>query len=118
MKLGWIMEIFYQLSIGFTKISILSFYLRIFVGPRTWASIMFTYAFVVGFTLTFIILVPVRCLVSDRDNDIASHTACFMNKGMIYWVSALNILTDVWVWAIPIPAFAGKYNATPPSGCG
>jgi len=106
------MEICYQLSIGFTKISLLSFYLRIFVGPRTWISVLITYVFIATFTLTFVVLVPIRCLVSDKDDTIVSHTACFMNKSMIYWVSVLNILTDVWVWAIPIPAFTGKHDST------
>jgi len=104
------MEIFYQLSIGFTKLSLLSFYLRIFVGPRTWASVLITYVFVVSFTLTFVVLVPIRCLDLDKDDTIASHGACFMNKGMVYWISILNIVTDLWVWALPIPAFSGKSN--------
>ncbi|KAK8042983.1 hypothetical protein PG994_013466 [Apiospora phragmitis] len=102
----WITEITYVPAIGFTKICLLCFFLRVFPSRRFRHACFGTIAFVVAFSIATFITTIFSCApvdfvylgwAGDREG-----TCINVNT---FWFSqaTINITTDLWIMALPIP---------------
>jgi hypothetical protein len=97
--------VLYVLSRGFTRISILFFYLRIFTIRRARILIISTISITVVMTFVFVIVLVFQCNPIDYfwlewDGEHQGHC---MSTGLIVWANAIiTIVFDFWIIIIPL----------------
>lgn len=94
---------FYDFSLVFVKLAILAFYWRIFVQPVFRAVVCATAAFVVcwGIGITVTLLLACRPLRAYWDVAVPGH--CLKIVMFTYFTNISNLVTDVWIFLMPIP---------------
>ncbi|KAK7955862.1 uncharacterized protein PG986_005084 [Apiospora aurea] len=106
----WISEFTYVPAIGLTKICLLLFFLRVFPARRfrhaCHGTVAFVVAFVVAFsiatfTVTIFSCAPVRYFYVGWAGDTAG--TCIDINAFWFSQATINIVTDLWVMALPIP---------------
>lgn len=97
------MDIFYGVTVGSAKLSVLAFYYYIFSTPKFRKIVIFSATFV---TLSFCALVVSLILVCrpikgywDRRVD----SNCFDRLAFIYSANIINLVTDAWIFLLPVP---------------
>lgn len=101
------MEIFYVITNGLVKISILLLYLQLFPGKRFRLQCWMVFAFIVAHTVTFAFATIFQCspVQYTFDKDIVGRC---INYNAVAWAHAgLNILQDLLLIALPLPELRG-----------
>lgn len=109
LKYSWIQTLFYNLSILFTKLSILVLYLRVltheWVRKVTWAVI----AIVVIYNAWGIAMYLTMCIPIARMWDPSVPGTC--HPWSVWWaLTYLHIATDFMIFLVPIPVVVGMLS--------
>lgn len=93
-------------AIGFTKICLLCFFLRVFPSRRFRHACFATIAFVVAFTLATVVVTifscaPVEFFYLGWAGDTKG--TCININAFWFTQATINITTDLWIMALPIP---------------
>ncbi|KAK7996651.1 transcription initiation factor tfiid subunit 7 [Apiospora arundinis] len=104
-KYTWISEITYVPAIGFTKICLLCFFLRVFPSRRFRYLCFGTIAFVVAFTIaTFVVTIfscnPVDFFYLGWAGDTKG--TCININAFWFSQATINISVDLWIMALPL----------------
>lgn len=104
LKITFVFEVLYTLTLGLIKTSILFLYLRIFLDPRfrriVWATQVFNLLLVVSFIVSdFLQCQPISFMWESQDSDKTGH--CFNINALAWAHSALNIALDFWMLYLP-----------------
>ncbi|KAJ5488846.1 hypothetical protein N7539_003736 [Penicillium diatomitis] len=104
LKLNVIAAIIYCAATGFTKISVLIFYLRIFPS-RNFHFAVWTIVFIAGgYSVASIMANIFSCNPIPKSWDLTITTGSCMNRPVFYFANAgLGIFTDFATVAVPIP---------------
>ncbi|KAI1300896.1 50S ribosomal protein L36e [Xylaria venustula] len=103
----WVTEILYFAMLGFTKVSLLFFYLRVFPAPEFQRICYITMGVVtaagIAFTLTSILYcMPISYIWTGWTGETQGHC---LNFNAFTWSHAVtSIVQDLWIIALPIPA--------------
>lgn len=123
LKLYFISQILYKVNIGLTKISILLFYIRLFIRPRFLRACWTCLVLVVVFTLASVLASVFQCTPVEHAFDGPNSTSetdldyyypssgstrlesgkCINLTAFWYANAAFNILSDVVIILLPIP---------------
>jgi hypothetical protein len=101
----WIMACLYFVEVTLVKLSILSFFLRIFPGPNSrrviWGTLIFTAVWGIAFFVTALAQCqPTHYFWTKWDG---LHEGRCANANAISWSNAIiNIILDIWMLAIPL----------------
>lgn len=102
----WLTEIFYFAAIGFTKMSFLFFFLRIFPNKEFRRVVTVLLAVCVAYIFAFVIATIFNCLPVHYiwENWDGEHEGSCMNFHVFAWVhAAVNIVLDLVIMGLPIP---------------
>ncbi|MCJ1313247.1 hypothetical protein MMC25_006924 [Agyrium rufum] len=102
-KIVWAVQIFSVLGPGFTKLSILLFYQRIFVGKvfnvLTWIAFAITFAWTVGFFFANLLdCIPFSGNWGITDEEVAG---CVDVNALLVALSISDILSDLFILVLP-----------------
>ncbi|GME65476.1 putative pth11-like integral membrane protein [Neofusicoccum parvum] len=104
LKWLWASMIVYVLGTGLAKLSILCQYLRVFIGKKTtlatWIAIIFVSAYTVQATFVGIF----SCVPVEKYWNRPTPGHCIDGPIYYYFAAAMNMITDIFVFIIPIPA--------------
>lgn len=104
-KYTWLTEIFYMASLGFTKIGILGFYLRVFPGETfrriCWISIGICVAYIPAFCLATIFhCSPVSYTWTSWTGETVG--TCDNFNAFAWSHAIINIILDLFIMALPL----------------
>jgi len=111
---GFTIQILYPTSLGAIKLSVLLFLLRTLPPVHFWRKPLYAFAtFIVVEEATFTIGLFLQCrpLAYYWDKSLAG--TCFDQPSFYYVDAALNIITDVFLLAIPWLLFRSTVTSTP-----
>ncbi|KAK1753389.1 putative PTH11-type G-protein coupled receptor protein [Echria macrotheca] len=100
-KLTYVADIFYKLSLNMTKISILLLYVRRFVAPWFTASCRVMLGLMAAFLVATTITTIVQCTPVNALWDPTVAGTCIDGKAFWYFNGGFTILTDVILLALP-----------------
>ncbi|KAK1765112.1 hypothetical protein QBC33DRAFT_545771 [Phialemonium atrogriseum] len=105
-KYTWITQVTYIPAIILTKVAIICFFMRVFPGRGTQmlciGTIVHCMLFMVTTTITAILAcVPVQYARSNWAG--TGEGVCYHNTAFWWAHSAINITTDLWILALPVP---------------
>ncbi|PLN79582.1 integral membrane protein [Aspergillus taichungensis] len=112
---SWVQSIFYIICISLTKLCFLFFYLRIFPSNRLRLLIKILFALTVAYGIAFLFVVIFQCqpVSSGWLNwDLEGHGKCMQSNTIMISASAINIVLDVLIIALPIPKVASLQATT------
>lgn len=109
LQLRWTLLVLYFVQLGAVKMSILMFYLRIFIGTALRTAIKATTAFVAATSIAFGFAFFFQCTplkanwtkVNPDGTPLAF--TCVHRNGIQYATGAINLATDIWILVLPIP---------------
>ncbi|KAL4805606.1 hypothetical protein BDV18DRAFT_152846 [Aspergillus unguis] len=105
-KYTWVTQVFYIPAIILTKVAIICFFMQIFPSFRfrvvAQATIAHCFLFMISTTIAAILAcIPVPYAWSSWSGE--GEGVCY-NNSVFWWAhSAINIATDLWILAMPIP---------------
>ncbi|KAF1948860.1 hypothetical protein CC80DRAFT_485537 [Byssothecium circinans] len=105
-KYTWLTEIFWFLSIGFTKLSFLAMYLRVFPRQNLRKTIYVAIVLCALTALIFTVIVTVNCLPVTyiwTSWDGAHRGKCINLNSFVWSHAAIDIVFDCAIFALPIP---------------
>lgn len=101
----YFMEWLYFLDLGFMKLSLLFFYLKIFPKKSVKIVIWVTIGFTVVWAITFALVAALSCnpISYYWTNWDGEHSGTCLNTNAIGWANAISsIAEDIWMLAIPL----------------
>ncbi|MCJ1396818.1 hypothetical protein MMC11_000008 [Xylographa trunciseda] len=103
LKLFWVSQIVYKITITATKTSILFLYLRIFPHQKFRYATFAVMTFVVGYASASILVTIFQCQPISRvwDKSVAGH--CINLTAFWYSNASSSIVSDLMIFALPIP---------------
>ncbi|PSN73842.1 hypothetical protein BS50DRAFT_1473 [Corynespora cassiicola Philippines] len=98
-------EIIYYLVVFSIKLSILFFYLRLAADKKLKYLTLGTIAVLCTFVVICVIVCLAQCIPLHKFWDFTGTVAgnCINTTAFFYSTSTFNILTDIWILALPIP---------------
>jgi len=105
-KYHWLSQIVYSLCLGFTKLSMLLFILRLHPsGAFKWYryAIFGCIFFVGSFMLSSFVVTIMTCSPIRGVYDTSIQTSCLNRRAILFSISSLNVFTDVLIVLLPIP---------------
>lgn len=104
LKVFFVFEVFYTLTLGLIKTSILFLYLRLFLDPKfrrtVWATQAFNFLLVGSFIISdFLQCQPISFFWTSWDGEHSGR--CFNINALAWAHSALNIALDFWMLYLP-----------------
>ncbi|KAL1634858.1 hypothetical protein SLS58_010487 [Diplodia intermedia] len=105
LKYFFLFQIFYKCVILFNKLAFLLLYLRVFQIHSFRLICLWSIAFVVVGSFSFIMATLLECLpiACNWNRTVAGGCRCINNSAFRWSWAAFNTLTDVWVALLPIP---------------
>ncbi|KAI5861613.1 hypothetical protein GGS23DRAFT_611709 [Durotheca rogersii] len=105
----YIFSHFYDVAIASTKLSILALYYRIVSATRFRVVVMVTAAFVVVWLIAMEIVLGLGCrpIQAWWDAAAAATGTCVDKVAFTYSTNAINLITDLWIFVMPIPIILG-----------
>lgn len=102
MKVSFAAELLYFAELALTKISILFFYLRLFLGTTIiYGTIVFNVLFLAAFDLTALLQCqPISHYWKKWDGE--HEGKCLNNNALIWANAATNIVADLWLLGLPM----------------
>ena len=109
------MLFWYQLNLGLVKISILTFYLRLFSSLERVIYVFLT--FVVSLTVVSCVseilqCTPVRLYWAIADTSLSSRGHCVNKAVLQYVLGGLNLVTDIMILILPIKPLLSMHLKT------
>jgi hypothetical protein len=107
--MGYIGQILYVAALGCVKISLLLFLQRIFPTKIMKRAVRGVLIFVLCFTVTAVFLFAFQCDTPEyyfskvKGNADAKAGICLAPQVVYYPMAAINILTDIVIWIMPVP---------------
>ncbi|KAJ0417383.1 hypothetical protein BJY00DRAFT_325692 [Aspergillus carlsbadensis] len=105
-KYTWVTQVAYIPAICLTKVAIVCFFMQVFPGPKfrllCYGTITWCFLFMVSTTIAAILAcVPVEKMWTNWMG--VQEGICYDNNAFWWAHSAINIATDLWIIAMPIP---------------
>ncbi|KAF2121292.1 hypothetical protein BDV96DRAFT_667935 [Lophiotrema nucula] len=102
-KGDYVFSHFYDIALTSVKLSILALYYRVFVVPIFRNVVLFTAAVVVawGIGITVALALVCRPIAAFWDADVIG--ACLNLETFTYFTNISNLITDVWIFLMPVP---------------
>lgn len=91
------------------KLSILTFYYRVFVTPAFRRIVLGTITFIALWVLTITIVLALECRPIQKFWDPTVPGECFNLVAVSYFTNITNLVTDVWIFLLPIPVIWGLH---------
>ena len=107
-------QIAFNLSHLCIKLSYLAFYLRLMPDRRSRMIVYVGIAFVVAVGITFTILSIFMCTPVERGWDKSVPGTCIDSAGFLFSNTAFNMVADVIVFIMPIPALGNLQREDSP----
>ena len=107
--MGYIGQILYVAALGCVKISLLLFLQRIFPTKTMKRVVRGVLIFVLCFTVTCVFLFAFQCDTPEyyftkvKGTAVANGGICLAPQVVYYPMAAVNILTDIVIWLLPVP---------------
>lgn len=89
------------------KLSILAFYHRVFVTPAFRRVVQATLVFIALWILTITVVLSLQCRPIARFWDPTVDGKCFNLVAFSYFTNITNLVTDLWIFCLPIPVIWG-----------
>ncbi|KAE8153635.1 hypothetical protein BDV25DRAFT_22028 [Aspergillus avenaceus] len=107
LKAEYISSNLYNVSLAATKLGILALYYRIF--PIRWFSrtVIACGVFICLWIVTIEVFMALLCRPIQAFWDVAVEGHCFNSTSLTYYVNASNMITDLVLFALPIPVILG-----------
>lgn len=103
LKTDYIFSHFYDLALVFVKLGVLTFYYRIFVIPLFRRIVIATIGFIIIWGIGITVTLALACQPIEAFWDNSVKGACLDLVKFTYFTNITNIITDVWVFLMPIP---------------
>ncbi|KAI6084839.1 hypothetical protein F4821DRAFT_165286 [Hypoxylon rubiginosum] len=105
----YIFSHFYDVAIASVKLSVLALYYRIFAAYKFRIIIIITAVVVVSWLLAMEILLGLGCRPVQGwwDATVAATATCVDKVAFTYSTNITNLLTDIWIFLMPIPIILG-----------
>ncbi|KAI9810673.1 MAG: hypothetical protein M1827_006132 [Pycnora praestabilis] len=103
-KTLWFVQIFYPISLTFVKLSILTFYLRLFPYEGFRRLVYFSMAFVVGICISSCFAFIFQCTPIHYSwaPPVLAEQHCIHNDVLQYAIAGLGLLSDIFILFMPI----------------
>jgi hypothetical protein len=98
--------LFYNISLCFTKISIILQYMRVFIGPRIRRACWVLLAIVVAYFIQAIITAIWTCVPIDGFWSLNKPARCISKEFLWFFNASFNIFTDILIITLPMPALS------------
>lgn len=85
------------------KLSILTFYYRVFITPVFRRVVLATITFIALWVLTITIVLGLECRPTAKFWDPTIPGDCFNLVAVSYFTNISNLVTDLWIFFLPIP---------------
>ncbi|KAL2162551.1 hypothetical protein VTH06DRAFT_7465 [Thermothelomyces fergusii] len=105
-KYTWLSQIFYIPAIILTKVTVLCFFIHVFPSKKFHMFCWITIVHCVLFMVSTVIATILACIPAEYIWSVwtgSGEGVCFDNNAFWWAHSAINIATDLWVLALPIP---------------
>ncbi|KAK4068213.1 uncharacterized protein Triagg1_7456 [Trichoderma aggressivum f. europaeum] len=106
----YIFSHFYDIAIAFTKLSILALYYRIFVTRKFRLIVLGTACFVCVWVIVMEVTLGLGCRPIKAWWGEAKGR-CINKEAFTYFTNVTNMVTDLWVFLMPIPVILGLQAA-------
>ncbi|KAF7117472.1 hypothetical protein CNMCM5793_006454 [Aspergillus hiratsukae] len=103
---NYIFSHFYNAAIASTKLAVLALYYRIFVTHQFRIVVLTTATFVILWLMTMEIVLGFQCRPIQRFWDSSVPGTCFNLVAFSYFTNITNLVTDVWIFLLPLPVIA------------
>lgn len=100
---------FYNFALASTKLAILSLYYRIFSIVTFRHIIIGSAVFILLWMCAMEIVLWLSCIPISEFWNAEFSSSCINTAAFSYSTCAINILTDVWVFLLPIPTILGLH---------
>ncbi|KAF1979272.1 hypothetical protein BU23DRAFT_523914 [Bimuria novae-zelandiae CBS 107.79] len=102
-KGDYVFSHFYDFALVFVKLGILALYHRVFVVPLFRKIVLTTAAFVVAWGIGITVTLALACRPIEAFWDVAVKGKCLNLVHFTYFTNITNMITDVWIFLMPIP---------------
>ncbi|QKX61311.1 uncharacterized protein TRUGW13939_08459 [Talaromyces rugulosus] len=106
LKYFWLFQVTYKLVLGLTKLSFLTFYLRIFPSKRFHMICYGTMVVILGGVIGFVFATIFQCLPVQGSWHKEIHSTCINNAWFRWWWAGYTTSTDIWICLLPMPLLA------------
>ncbi|RFU75455.1 wd repeat containing 82 [Trichoderma arundinaceum] len=106
----YIFSHFYDIAIAFTKLSVLALYHRIFITRTFRILVIGTACFVGAWVIVMEVVLGFGCQPIQAWWD-ASQGKCIDKEAFTYFTNVTNMVTDIWIFMMPIPVILGLQAA-------
>ncbi|KAI1078219.1 hypothetical protein F5B20DRAFT_571714 [Whalleya microplaca] len=105
----YIFSHFYDVAIASTKLSVLALYYRIFVTSKFRIFVISTVVVVLAWLASMEIVLGLGCrpIQGWWNAEVAASGACVNKVAFTYSTNITNLITDVWIFVMPIPIILG-----------
>ncbi|RHZ67293.1 hypothetical protein CDV55_107696 [Aspergillus turcosus] len=103
---NYIFSHFYNAAIASTKLAVLALYYRIFVTHQFRIVVLTTAVFVILWLMTMEIVLGLQCRPIQRFWNSSVPGTCFNLVAFSYFTNITNLVTDVWIFVLPLPVIA------------
>lgn len=111
-KGNYIFSHFYNITLGMVKLSILAFYYRIFIIPLFRRIVLATITFIGLWVLTITVVLALQCRPIRKFWNPAVPGTCFDLVAFSYFTNITNLVTDVWIFLLPVPLIIRLHIST------
>ncbi|KAF8846925.1 hypothetical protein BDZ45DRAFT_682215 [Acephala macrosclerotiorum] len=106
LKCLWVAIICYNISLSATKISIILQYMRVFVGRRIQLVCWIVLGIVIAYFIQAILTAIWTCVPISAFWNLSEEGNCINKKFLWFFNAAFNILTDLIIITLPMPALS------------
>lgn len=100
---NYIFSHFYNITLGMIKLSILTFYYRIFIIPAFRRVVLATITFIALWVLAITVVLALECRPIAKFWHPTLPGKCFNLVAFSYFTNISNLVTDLWIFFLPIP---------------
>ncbi|KAM0805166.1 hypothetical protein BDR22DRAFT_833752 [Usnea florida] len=100
---NYIFSHFYNITLGMIKLSILTFYYRVFITPTFRKVVLASITFIALWVLTITIVLALDCRPIAKFWKPLTPGKCFNLVAFSYFTNISNLVTDLWIFFLPIP---------------
>ncbi|GFP59284.1 hypothetical protein TASIC1_0012028700 [Trichoderma asperellum] len=106
----YIFSHFYDIAIGFTKLSVLTLYYRIFITRTFRTLVVSTACFVCAWIIVMEVVLGFGCQPIQAWWG-ETRGKCINKEAFTYFTNVTNMVTDLWIFSMPIPVILGLHAA-------
>ena len=91
------------------KLSILTFYYRVFITPAFRRVVLVTITFIALWVLTITVVLALECRPIAKFWNPLLPGKCFNLVAFSYFTNISNLVTDLWIFLLPLPVIWGLH---------